>query len=371
MNGKIEIPYLDLKQQYKSIQKKLEEKVLEELRKTDYILGESVSKFENEFCNFIGSDFCISVDSGTSALFLSLLTAGISKGDEVITVANTFMSTVSTIMSVGAIPILVDCDEFFLIDVNQIEKAITKKTRAIMPVHLYGQMANMKKILKIAKKYNLIVIEDAAQAHGASQNGQKAGNLGDFGCFSFYPSKNLGACGSGGVITTSNSVFRNRLKTLRNYGSDEKYKYEVLGYNHRFDSVQAAILSVKLKYLSRWNMKRRKLAKIYDAELASIKEVKIPKNYKNNEHIYHVYGILVRKRNELQKYLLQNGIMTLVHYPVPIHLQKACKFLGYKKGDFPMTEKFAENELSLPLYPEIKIIDIKYVCNKIREFYEK
>lgn len=369
------IELVDLKRQHKSIKEEIERAMEKVIMKSEFILGEEVKKFEEEFSNYIGSKFAIGVDSGTSALQLSMEALGIRKGDKVIVPAFTFFSTAASICHVGAKPVFVDVDENTAnIDVNAIEDCLRKNegVKAIIPVHLYGQPADMESILRIAEKYNLFVIEDAAQAHGAmiklNTTWRKVGSIGITGCFSFYPAKNLGALGDGGVITTNNEKLQQKLKMLRDCGRKEKYTHEILGYTKRLDNLQAALLRIKLKKLDLWNKERIKSANYYNELLSGV--VQPIKIMNGTIPVYHMYVIRVEKRNELRDFLLKNGIVTGIHYPLPLHLQPVFKFLNYKKGDFKNSEKLSSEVLSLPIFPGIKKQEIEYVCEKIKKFFK-
>lgn len=363
------INFVDLKRQYTSIKKEIDRAIQDVIDSSQFILGEECEKFESEFAKFIGVKYAVGVDSGSSALELSLRALGIGSDDEVITVANSYIASASAISFTGAKPVLVDCkDDTFNIDLSLIEKYINKKTKAILPVHLYGQVAGMDDINKLAKKYKLFVVEDACQAHGASLKGKKAGSFGEVSAFSFYPGKNLGAYGDGGIVTTNSIEIKDRLKLMRNYGQKEKYKHLILGWNRRLDNLQAAILRIKLKHLSKWNKKRLVNAKLYNRYLQNIPVV-TPKIFPDYEHAFHLYVIRLKDRNRLADYLSRKGISTAMHYPIPIHLQPAYKNLGYKKGDFPVAEKLADEILSLPMYPELTESEIKYICKQIADFY--
>ena len=362
----MKIPYLDLKEQSLSIKKEIEEAINRVIfNNSNFILGEELEKFEKEFAGYCNISYARGVGNGTAALYLSLLAIDIKPGDEVITVPNTAVPTVSAISSTHAVPVFVDIDpETYTIDPNKIEEKITQKTKAIIPVHLYGHPADMDPILEVAKKYNIEVIEDCAQAHGTLYKGKKVGSFGDLGCFSFYPSKNLGAFGDAGMITTNNPGLAEKVRLLRNYGCNdqEKYMHEIKGFNSRLDEIQAAILRVKLKHLDTWNEKRRKLAKFYNENLKNV-ITPIEKSYA--KHVYHLYVIRTKKRDELQKYLKENGIGTLIHYPIPIHKQKAYSEI---KDNFPISEKYANEILSLPMYPELKEEQVLEVSKKINSF---
>lgn len=366
--------FLDLNAQYKSIKKEIDSAIKRVLDGGVFIGGQEVEKLEEEIAKFCGVKYAIGVNSGTDALFLSLKALGIGRGDEVITTPFTFIATAEIIANLGAKPVFVDIEpKTFNIDVSKIKKAITKKTKAIIPVHLFGQMADMSEIMRIAKKYKLYVIEDAAQAIGAEYKGRKAGTMGDFGCFSFFPSKNLGAYGDGGMVITNNKKLAEKIRLLRNHGSSSKEKYLnlILGTNSRLDAIQAAILRVKLKYLKKWNEKRLKIAKYYNRNLKGVEDIRIPEILPNRIHIFHQYTIRTKYRDQLKKFLEKNKIPTMIYYPLPLHLQPAFKYWGYKKGDFPKAEKISKEVLSLPIYPELKKEEQNFIIKKIKEFYEK
>ena len=363
----MKIPFNDLSRQYKSIQKQLNRSLNNVLKSGWFILGKNVEIFEEDFADYVGKKYGIGVATGTDALFLSLLACGIKRGDEVITVSNTAIPTIAAISATGAIPVLVDINSFFTIDTNKIEEKITSRTKAIIPVHLYGQSCQMGPILNIAKKHSLFVIEDCAQAHGSEYKRKKV-PFGDIGCFSFYPTKNLGAYGDGGMIVTNNAGLAQKLKLLRNYGETKRFTHIIKGYNSRLDEIQAAILRIKLKYLEKWNQKRKKIAQLYNQLLTGI--VFTPQEDKDSKHVYHLYVIKTEKRNELQEFLYSKNIATNIHYPIPVHLQKGYSDLGYKKGEFPKSEKNAKEILSLPIFPELGESEILYICNNIRKFFK-
>lgn len=366
---KMEVPFVNLKQQYQTIKTEIDEAIKKTLENAAFILGEDVRLFEEEFAKYLSADYAIGVNSGTDALYLSLLAADIKTGDEVITAANTFIATAEAISLTGAKPVLIDIDlENYNLDLKIIEKAITKKTKAIIPVHLYGQPVNMEKLMEIAKKYNLLVVEDACQAHGSKFKGKKIGSFGDLAAFSFYPAKNLGAYGDGGAIVTSNKNLADKIRVLRDHGQIKKYYHSLKGFNSRLDNLQAAILRVKLKYLDQWNEKRNKCAETYSRLLKETSSVTLPKIGESNYHVFHLYVVRSQKRDDLQKFLKENGIGTAIHYPIPIHLTEAYQDLGCPKGHFPNTEKAAQEILSLPMFPELKEEEIEYVAEKIKEF---
>jgi dTDP-4-amino-4,6-dideoxygalactose transaminase len=361
------IKFVDLKQQYLSIKKEVDRAVLGVLESTSFILGENGREFEAEFSKFCDAKYCSGVNTGTSALHLALLAKGIGKGDEVITAANTYIATCWAISYTGAIPRLVDINpDTYNVDPKKIEAAITKKTKAIIPVHLYGQPAPMDEIMKIAKKHNLIVIEDACQAHGAEYKG-KSMPMSGFGCFSFYPGKNLGAYGEGGAVVGNDKDADALIRAYRDHGQTKKYIHRYLGFNYRLEEIQAAVLRVKLPYLPKWTKMRRKNARLYNEALKGC-DIILPKESKDDKHVYHLYVIRTKHRQKLMEHLSAKGIQTAIHYPIPIHLQEAYAHLGYKKGSFPITEQCADEILSLPMYPELTEGEIKAVAKAIREF---
>lgn len=365
-----EIPFFDLKKQNKPLKRALLAAVRDSIERTAFVLGPEVAEFEKNFARFTATPYAVGVNSGLDALVLGIRALGIGEGDEVLVPAHTFIATALAVSEAGATPVLVDVDkDYFLMDLNLAARAVTRKTKAILPVHIYGQCADMNQIAVFAAKHKLKVIEDAAQAHGATAQGRLAGSFGDVGCFSFYPSKNLGAFGDGGIVTTHQHELYEKLLLLRNYGSKKKYYHDTLGVNSRLDNIQAAILDVKLKQLPRWNDKRRKLAQLYSKSLSGVRGLQLPKERPGFENVYHLFVVLTDKRAELQKYLADQKIHTGIHYPVPIHLQKAYSGLGYKKGDFPVSERAAENCLSLPFYPELSNNEVRIVCRAIQKFY--
>ncbi len=364
------INFVDLSKQYTPIKDEINNAIQNVIDNTSFILEKEVSDFERNFADFCTTKYCVGIGSGTDALYLALKSLGIGPGDEVITAANTFIATALAISHCSAKPVLVDCKpDVYTIDVDKIEKAITDKTKAIIPVHLYGQPADMDPILELAEKYSLAVVEDACQAHGAEYKGRKTGCLGKIGCFSFYPGKNLGAYGDGGAVVTNDEEIAERIKLLRNYGEKVKYHHSIKGFNTRLDSIQASVLNVKLKYLEEWNELRRKNAKLYSSRLDRA-EILLPIEEKFAKHVYHLYVIRTKKRNELQEFLKQKGIDTGIHYPVPIHLQEAYLEFGNMQGKFPVTEKVSNEILSLPMYPELSREEIEYVADCIKSFSE-
>jgi dTDP-4-amino-4,6-dideoxygalactose transaminase len=347
------IPFVDLKAQYFSIKDEIDTAVLKVLESTQFTLGDEVATFEKEFATYCGSDYGIAVNTGTSALHLALLAAGIGPGDEVITIPFTFVATVAAIHYTGAKPVFVDIDSVsYTIDVTQIEKAITERTKAILPVHLYGQPAEMDPILEIAHRYGLTVIEDAAQAHRAECKGRRAGSIGDMGCFSFYPGKNLGAYGEGGMVVTNNPEYARTIRMLRDWGQESRYHHTLKGYNYRMDGIQGAILRVKLRYLDQWTEARRTHAAQYDKLLAD-SGVETPSVMPYSHHVYHIYAVRSQQRDALQRKLQEQGIQTGIHYPVPVHLQPAYADLGYQVGAFPHAETASREVLSLPMFAEL------------------
>jgi len=377
------IKFLDLTFQYKSIKKEIDAAIKRVLESGHFIGGEEVENFEKEIAKFCGVKYAISVNSGTDALFLSLKALGIGPGDEVITTPFTFIATAGVIANCGANSVFIDIEpKTFNIDPRKIEEYLKSniqypksktKIKAILPVHLFGQMADMSEIMRIAKKYKLFVIEDAAQAIGAEYKGKKAGAIGDLGCLSFFPSKNLGAYGDGGMVVTNNKKLSEKIRMMRNHGSSPKEKYLnlVLGTNSRLDSLQAAILRIKLKYLPKWSRERANKAFYYNNGLKEVGDIITPIIDSNKTHIFHQYTLRTKYRDQLRKYLKEKGIPTMIYYPLPLHLQPALKYLGYKLGDFPEAEKAAKEVLSLPIYPEIFQKDQDYIIQKIKEFYEK
>jgi dTDP-4-amino-4,6-dideoxygalactose transaminase len=347
------IPFVDLKAQYQSIKAEVDAAIASVLESSQFVLGEEVAILEEEFASYSGARYGIAVNSGTSALHLALLAAGIGPGDEVITVPFTFVATVSAICYTGARPILVDIDPCsYTMNVNQLEEVITERTKAIQPVHLYGQPADMDPVLEIARRHGLTVIEDAAQAHGSEYKGRRVGSIGELGCFSFYPTKNLGAYGEGGMIVTNNPEYACTLRLLRDWGQERKYHHVLRGYNYRMETIQAAILRVKLRLLEAWTEARRAHATRYD-ELLTDSSVQIPKVMPYARHVYHIYAVRVPQREVLRHGLHTRGIQTGIHYPIPVHLQPAYGDLGYGPGSFPCSEEVAREVVSLPMYAEL------------------
>lgn len=367
----MKIPLVDLKVNYDSHKEEIDSAIKSVIDSTSFILGPAVDEFEKNFAKFCGTEFCVGVDSGFSALELGMRSLGIGEGDEVITPVNSFIASSYAVSFTGAKPVWIDVDpKTYNIDPSQIESKITSKTRAIMPVHLYGQPAEMEKIISIAKKHNLFVIEDACQAHGATYKGKKVGSFGDFAAFSFYPGKNLGAFGDGGAIVTSNKEIASKISQMRNYGQKEKYYHIRLPLNRRLDSIHAVVLNVKLKYLEEANQNRAKAAAKYSKLLGGLPLV-LPQTATGGIHAFHLYVIQTEKRDQLLGFLHKNEVSAGIHYPIPIHLQKIYEGLGGKEGDFPTSEQSANKIISLPIFPEITDQQIEFVTEKIKEFFNE
>jgi len=366
------IPIIDSKRQYAQIGAEVEKEVIEVLRSGSYILGKHNKALEEELAEFTGAKYSVALNSGTDALHLALRALDIGEGDEVITVAFTFVATTEAIGIVGAKPVFVDIDaDTFNIDPMKIEAAITSKTKAIMPVHLYGQPCNMDVIMDIAKRHNLYVIEDACQAIGAKYKGKMVGTFGDIGCFSFYPTKNLGAMGDGGLATTNCEKLRDRMIALRNHGGAVRYYHDEIGVNSRLDEIQAAVLRVKLNYLNDWNTKRREHAYFYNELFAECSDIQTPKELDNTYCVYHQYTVKVPNRDEVHKMLQENGIGAMLYYPVPLHLQKVHEYLGIRKGSLPVTEKNTEMVISLPMFAEITEEEQRTVAKTLIDCIQK
>lgn len=367
----MQIEFVDLKRQNKIHKKEIDFAINHVVREAKFIMGPELFEFENCFAKFCGKKYAVGLNSGTDALKIALLAYGVMPGDEVITVANGYFSTAMVIADTRAVPILVDARKDTLtIDVKLVDKAITKKTKAIIPVHLYGQACDMDPILSLAKKHKLFVIEDACQAHGARYKG-KSVPVGETGTFSFYPGKNLGCFGDGGALVTDSKKIYELSLYLRNDGSLKKYSHKMIGMKSRLDTLQAAILQTKLRHLKGWNERRLEVARIYDSQLKDLKDVELLYSEKSNLHVYHLYVIKSKKRDELQRYLAKKGIQTVIHYPKPIHLQEGFKQYGYKMGDFPVSEFASKSVISLPIFPEITDEEVKYICSVVKEFYSK
>ncbi len=364
------MPFVDLSAQFASIRDDIEAAIAGVLERNDFILGDSVARFEEEMAAYCEAAHAVGVDSGTSALELALMALGVGSGDEVITVANTFIASALAISYVGATPVLVDIDpDTYQIDPALIEAAITPRTKAIMPVHLYGHPADMDPINEIARSHGLKVVEDASQAHGARYKGRRVGALGDVSAFSLYPAKNLGAYGDAGVVVTDDLEIADQIRLLRNYGSKVKYRHELRGFNRRLDTLQAAVLRVKLRYLDAWNAARRNHGAKYDELLQEHTDVvRLPATAEFAEPVFHLYVVQHEERDRLQEHLADRGISTVIHYPIPIHLQPAYADLGHDEGSFPLTERAATRILSLPMYAELQADDINYVCDAVAGF---
>lgn len=365
----MKVPFLDLKAQYQSIGEEVREAVQRVMEQTAFAGGPFVEQFEKEFAAFCGCEYALGVSSGTSALWLALKALNVGPGDEVITVPNSFIATAEAISFCGATPVFVDVDErTYTMDPALVEQAITKRTKAIIPVHLFGQMADMDPIMEVAREHGLYVVEDACQAHGAEYKGRKAGSIGDAGCFSFYPGKNLGAYGEAGAVVTNNRGLAERIRMLRDHGQAKKYYHRLLGWNDRMDGIQAAVLSVKLRYLPEWNRARHAHAATYQRLLSGNIALSIPYEAPYGQHVYHVYAIRTEQRDAMLEYLAKRDIACGIHYPVPIHLQEAYRFLGLGEGSYPVAERCARQFLSLPMYPELTRQQIEYVARAIELF---
>ena len=364
------IPFVDLATQHAMIQSEINDAIQQVLSQSNFILGSQVEEFEQAFATFVGSEHAVGVSSGLDALRLALMALDVGSGDEVILPANTYIATALAVSSTGARPVLVDCDsETYNVDVSLIESAITPRTRAIIPVHLTGQSADMEPILEIANRHDLYIVEDAAQSHGTLYKNQPCGSIGTVGCFSFYPGKNLGACGDGGMATTDDAKLAVRLRRLRNYGQQAKYQHVEKGLNARLDTLQAAILTVKLRYLPQWNNARAVHAEKYKEMLTGVGDLVFQRRVPYSTHIYHLFMVETEQRAALQKHLNAARIDTGIHYPVPIHLQQAYADLGYGKGDFPEAEQLAERTLSLPMFPELRSDQIGRVAEEVKGFF--
>ncbi len=363
----VKVPYLDLKAQYQSIKPEIDAAIARVLDSCQFVLGAEVAGFEQEFAAYCGSAECIALNSGTSALHLALLAAGVGPGDEVITVPFTFVASVAAVVYTGARPVLVDIDpRSFNMDPAAIEAAITSRTKAILPVHLYGQPADMDPIMEVARRHGLIVIEDAAQAHGAKYKGRPVGSIGDMACFSFYPGKNLGAYGEGGAVTTNNTEYASTIRMLRDWGQDRKYHHLLRGYNYRMEGFQGAVLRVKLRHLDKWTEARRAIVRQYN-HLLTGSGVQTPWEMPAVRHVYHVYTLRFDDRDGLQAALAAEGIQTGIHYPTPVHRQPAYADLGYGPGAFPHAEEVAKQVLSIPLYPELSSQAVADVAEAVRK----
>jgi dTDP-4-amino-4,6-dideoxygalactose transaminase len=376
----MKVPFIDLKAQYDSIREEVDEAVRDVFESCAFAGGPFVKRFEEEFARYCRCRYALGVGSGTEALWLSLLALGIGPGDEVITVPNSFIATAEAISFCGATPSFVDIDErTYTMSPHRLEEHLKgrfaklhssapgPRPRAVIPVHLFGQMADMGPIMEIAKEYGLHVIEDACQAHGAEYKGMRAGSIGELGCFSFYPGKNLGACGEAGAVTTNHPRLAEKIQTLRDHGQPKKYHHDVIGWNSRMDGLQGAILEVKLRHLDQWNEARRKNAMLYDELLADIRDAVTPKKADYAVHVYHIYGIRVKGRDDLMAFLQERNVSAGVHYPVPIHMTEAYGFMRLGKGSFPVSEKCAQELLSLPMFPELTKEEIEWVVKALGE----
>lgn len=365
----MKVNFLDLKSQYVSIKSEIDSAIQAVLDSCAFAGGPFVAKFEDEFSSFCQCKHGIGTSSGTSAIWMALLALGVGHGDEVITTANTFIATAEAISFCGAKPVFVDVDSVtYNMNPDLLKKAITSKTKVIIPVHLYGQMVDMDPIMEIARKHDLYVVEDACQSHGATYKGRSAGSIGDAGCFSFYPGKNLGAYGEAGGVVTNNSELAEKIKMFRDHGQNKKYYHSVVGWNSRMDGFQGAVLSVKLKHLSAWTEARRANAKLYTRLLSDVDGVVTPVEADYGKHVYHIYAIASLGRDELMSALAEDDIYCGIHYPVPLHLQKAYESLGYKQGSFPVTEEYVSEQISLPMCAELTSEQIDFVCGKIKKF---
>lgn len=364
----MKIPFNTLDKQFYLYQDEYEKKALEILRKGWYVLGPEVKAFEEEFASYLNTPYVIGVDNGLNAIVMAVRDLGIKEGDEVIVQANTYIASVMGITMNGATPIFVEPDEYYNIDVDKIEEKISEKTKAILVVHLYGQASNMDKILELCEKYNLKLIEDCAQAHGAKYKDKMIGTFG-IGCFSFYPSKNLGCFGDGGAISTNDKKLDRDFRVLRNYGSEKRYYNEVVGYNSRLDELQAGLLRVKLKHIFELEKEREKIAQRYLNEIKN-PLIQLPKIRENCSHVWHLFVVRINNREKFQRYLEENGIGSVIHYPIPPHLSEAYKYLGYKEGDFPITENYAKTVLTLPLYNGMTKEELDYVIDIINKYEE-
>ena len=360
------IPLVDLKAQYRGIKAEIDAAIADVFENSAFILGKEVAAFEREFAAYCGASHAVGVNSGTSALHLALLAADVGPGDEVITTPFTFIAPVAAIGYIGATPVFVDIDPgTYNIDAGQIEAAITPKTKAILPVHLFGQAADMDPILDIARRHNLVVIEDAAQAHGTEYKGRRTGGMGDLGCFSFYPGKNLGACGEGGAVVTNNPEHANTIRMLRDWGQSRRYYHDLRGFNYRMEGIQGAILRVKLRHLEAWTEARRANARSYSEKLAG-EGIRTPREMPYARHVFNVYTIRVPNRDRVFQHLTASGVQAAIYYPIPVHLQPAYRDARYKEGDFPVAESVAREVLALPVYPELTPAQIDEVCAAVR-----
>ncbi|MGM0587764.1 MAG: DegT/DnrJ/EryC1/StrS family aminotransferase [Bacteroidota bacterium] len=368
----MQVPFVDLTAQHQALQDELQEAIQQVMQQSAYSSGPFVETFEEQFAGYCGTEYAVGVNSGTSALHLALRALNIGPGDEVITVPNTFISTVWAIIYTGAKPVFVDVEpQYYTMDMEELEEVITPHTKAIIPVHLYGHPVNMTRVNMLARQHQLSVIEDAAQAHGARWKNRSCGTWGQLGCFSFYPAKNLGAMGEAGAVITDDPTLAQRLRKLRDHAQPEKYVHEEIGYNYRMDGLQGAVLETKLKYVEQWTERRRAIAHHYNQRLGDLPGITIPMEHDRARHVYHLYELQLEThplRDKLRAYLDEQQIATGLHYPIPVHLQPALEPYGYSNGDFPVTESLAKRLLSLPIYPEMSIEQIDYVADHIRRF---
>lgn len=368
----MKIPFLDLKSQYQTIKSEIDSAIAKIFDNTAFVGGEIVEEFNQQFATFISAKHALGVGNGTDALIIALKVLGIKKGDKVIVPANSFIATSEAVSSVGAEVIFVDCDpDYYTIDIQKIRELLEreKQIKAIIPVHLYGQPADMESIMDLAKDYNLFVIEDCAQAHGAKINGKNIGTFGDISSFSFYPGKNLGAYGDGGSLVTNSSEYYKKAKMYANHGRIEKYNHEFEGINSRLDAIQAAILNVKIKYLEKWNKSRNRVAEKYNELLNNCSKIELPLIKDGNYSVYHLFVVRAQNRENLITYLNNNGIATGIHYPIGLPFLNAYKYKNHKSSDFPVTYNYQDKLLSLPIFPEMTDVQIEYVCKSIRDFY--
>ncbi|MEY4918089.1 MAG: dTDP-3-amino-3,6-dideoxy-alpha-D-galactopyranose transaminase [Verrucomicrobiota bacterium] len=365
------VPYLDLKAQIKPLRAEIDAAISKAIDNTSFCLGPDVVQFEKDFAKYCGAEHCVAFNSGTSAEHVGLMLLGVGQGDEVITTPYTFVATSWAISYVGAKPVFVDVDDATMnLNPKLIEQAITKKTKAVLPVHLYGQPFDVDGVREVCKKHNLPLMEDACQAHGAKYKGKMVGGLGEVSCFSFYPGKNLGAFGEGGALVTNNAEFAKRARSLREHGSTVRYYHDEVGFNYRMEGIQGAVLGIKLKHLAKWTSERQRVAKRY-AELLADTPLQLPTQPSYAESVWHLYVVRHPQREELKKHLEANGVGCALHYPLPLHLQKCYASLGYKPGDFPNAEKAAAQCLSLPIYPELTEEQILRVVEVVKSFFKK
>jgi dTDP-4-amino-4,6-dideoxygalactose transaminase len=367
MNNMTKVPFLDLQAQHQPLRAEIDRAIAAVIDSGAFAGGPFVEKFEKEFAEYCGAPFALGLGNGTDALWFALLALGIGPGDEVITVPSTFMATAEAISYCGARPVFVDVDErTYTMHPAGLEAARTAKTKAVIPVHLFGQCADMDPILAFARKHGLHVIEDAAQAHGAKYKGRSAGTMGDAGCFSFYPGKNLGAFGEAGAVITGDAAVRDRIRMLRDHGQERKYQHAMIGWNGRMDGIQAAVLSIKLRHLEAGNTRRRTRAAEYDGALAALDEIVTPFVAPYAHHVYHIYAVRLAERDQLIASLGEEGIHCGIHYPIPIHLQEAYRHLGYNEGDFPVAERIAREFVSLPMFPDLSAEQVSAVVSAIK-----